>query len=275
VRVWLYRIATNACLSALRSRHRRALPSGLGGPAPDPTTAPVPAGPDVAWLEPLPDALVTPESEDPAAVVAARESLRLSLVASLQLLPARQRAVLLLREVLGFPAAEVATMLDTSVAAVKSALQRARARLDEAAPEAGRVGEPAGPEERALLDLYVAGFENADPTRLERALRHDAALEMVGSVTWFAGKATCIPFMTTVVGAPGDWRMVRTRANGQPAVATYLQEAGDAEGVHRAFGVAVLTIAPGGITRIVVFGDPALVPRFGFPPVAVPAPAQG
>jgi RNA polymerase sigma-70 factor (ECF subfamily) len=125
LRAWLYRIATNACLTALEQRGRRALPSGLGGPASDPDAPPGPAGPDVAWLEPVPDALVTPDSADPATLVTVRESLRLALIASLQYLPARQRAVFLLREVLGFPAAEVAAMLGTSTAAVKSTLQRA------------------------------------------------------------------------------------------------------------------------------------------------------
>ena len=131
LRTWLYRIATNACLTALEQRGRRALPSGLGGPAEDPSAPPGPAEPEVAWLGPVPDALVTPEAQDPATILTARHSVRLALIASLQYLPARQRAVLLLREVLGFSAAEVAAMLGTSAAAVKSTLQRARARLDE------------------------------------------------------------------------------------------------------------------------------------------------
>src|SRR6266702_5268548 len=145
LRVWLYRIATNACLTALEQRGRRALPSGLGRPASDPDVPPGPADPGIAWLEPIPDALVTPESDDPAVIVAAREWLRLALIASLQYLPPRQRAVLLLREVLGFPAAEVASMLGTSAAAVKSTLQRARARLGEVAPAPERIIEPTEP----------------------------------------------------------------------------------------------------------------------------------
>jgi RNA polymerase sigma-70 factor (ECF subfamily) len=130
LRVWLYRIATNACLTALEQRGRRALPSGLGAPSDDPDGAPVVAGPEVTWLGPIPDALVTGPAEDPAAIAVARESLRLSLIACLQYLPARQRAVLILRDVLAFPAAEVAAMLGMSTVAVKSALQRARARLE-------------------------------------------------------------------------------------------------------------------------------------------------
>jgi RNA polymerase sigma-70 factor (ECF subfamily) len=167
VRTWLYQIATNACLTAVQRRARRPLPSGLAGPGGDPS-APAGAGREVAWLQPVPDALVTPESDDPAAVAVSRESLRLALIASLQYLPARQRAVFLLREVLGFPAAEVAGMLGTSAAAVKSALQRARARLEEAAPAPERIIEPTEPRARELLGQYIAGFENADTTPWRR-----------------------------------------------------------------------------------------------------------
>jgi RNA polymerase sigma-70 factor (ECF subfamily) len=168
VRTWLYRIATNACLTALEQRGRRALPSGLGAPADDPDAPPSPAGPGVAWLEPMPDVLVTPETQDPAAIVAAREGLWLALIASLQYLPVRQRAVLLLREVLGFPAAEVAALLGTSATAVKSALQRARARLQEVAPDPDAVIAPTDPHAQALLDQYIAGFETSDTALLER-----------------------------------------------------------------------------------------------------------
>ncbi len=254
VRVWLYRIATNACLTALERRTRRALPSGLGGPTPDPYAAEVPAGPDVAWIQPVPDALVTDESTDPAAVVAARDSLRLALIASLQYLPPKQRAVLILREVLAFPAAEVATMLDTSVPAVKSLLQRARARLDEVAPADQRLDEPTEPEAKALLDKYIAAFQNADIGLLEEALREDAALEMVGSRTWFAGNETCLAYIRRFLGTPGEWRMVPTRANGQPATVTYANDS--------LFGVAVLDVTRAGIARIVVFGGADVAKRF-------------
>ena len=256
VRSWLYHIATNACLTALEQRGRRALPSGLGAPADDPDAAVGPADPGVAWLEPIPDALVTLESEDPAAIVAGREWLRLALIASLQYLPARQRAVLLLREVLGFPAAEVATMLGTSTAAVKSALQRARARLDEVSPAPERVIEPTEPRARELLGQYIAGFENADTAALEKALRADAAIEMVGSRTWFAGRATCLRYLAHVIGSPGDWRMAPTLANGQPAAAARYRGS--------AYGLGVLTVTQAGISRITVFGDDAgLAARFG------------
>jgi RNA polymerase sigma-70 factor, ECF subfamily len=256
VRSWLYRIATNACLTALEQRGRRALPSGLYAPADDPDAAVALAEPGIAWLEPVPDALVTPESEDPAAIVAAREWLRLALIASLQYLPARQRAVLLLREVLGFPAAEVATMLGTSTPAVKSALQRARARLDEVSPAPERVIEPTEPRARELLGQYIAGFENADTTALEKALRADASIEMAGARTWFSGRETCLRYLAHEIGSPGDWQMVPTLANGQPAAIAYYRGG--------AFGLGVLTVTRAGISRITVFGGgPGLAARFG------------
>jgi len=259
VRSWIYRIATNACLTALQQRGRRALPSGLGGPADDPDAPPGPAEPGVAWLEPVPDALVTPESEDPAVIAAARQWLRLALIASLQYLPARQRAVLLLREVLAFPAAEVASMLGTSTTAVKSTLQRARARLDEVAPAPERIIEPTEPRARELLGQYIAGFENADTTALEKALRADAAIEMVGTRTWFSGRATCLQYLAQVIGSPGDWRMTPTLANGQPAAIAHYREG--------AYGLGVLTVTQVSIARITVFGGgPDLAAKFGFRP---------
>ncbi|MDT5236311.1 MAG: polymerase sigma-70 factor, subfamily [Mycobacterium sp.] len=262
MRTWLYRIATNACLTALAHGSRRVLPSGLGGPADDPHLEPEPA-PNVTWLQIIPDSWV----DDPAVVVASRESLRLALVASLQHLPAQQRAVLLLRDVLAFPAAEVAVMLDISVAAVKSALQRARGRMRDVAPSADEVIEPTEPRARELLDGYMAAFETADTALLEEVLRHDAALEMVGSRTWFSGRTTCLPYLAGVVGVPGDWRMVAIAANGQPAAAAYRR---DEDGVMRAFGIAALDVTASGIARIVVFGEPGLVTLFGLPLVDWP-----
>jgi RNA polymerase sigma-70 factor (ECF subfamily) len=263
VRTWLYRIATNACLTALANGSRRVLPSGLGPPADDPHIEAAPA-PDALWLGMIPDAWVT---DDPAAVVTSRESLRLALVASLQHLPAQQRAVLLLRDVLTFPAADVAAMLDVSVAAVKSALQRARARMQDVAPSADEIIEPTEPRARELLEKYMTAFENADTALLEEALRHDAALEMVGSRTWFAGLTTCLPYLAGVVGVQGDWRMVAIAANGQPAAAAYRR---DDDGVLRAFGIAVLDVTAAGIARIAVFGDPGLVNLFGLPLIGSP-----
>jgi RNA polymerase sigma-70 factor (ECF subfamily) len=261
-RAWLYRIATNACLTALETRRRRPLPSGLGAPSDDPAAPVAAAGPDAAWLEPLPDALVTPAADDPATIAAARADLRLALVASLQVLPPRQRAVFILREVLAFRAAEVAGMLGTTTAAVKSQLQRARVRLDEAAPAADRIAEPTEPAARALLEQYIAAFQNADLAALERVLRRDAALEMAGTPTWFAGRTACLGFIARVFAAGGDWRMLPTAANGQPAAVSYVR-AGD--GPFQPFGIAVLDVAADGIRRITVFEDAALVATFGFP----------
>jgi len=261
LRSWLYRIATNACLTALEQRGRRALPSGLGAPADDPDAPITLPGPGVSWVEPIPDARVVSDAADPAEVVAAGEGLRLALIASLQYLAPRQRAVLLLREVLGFPAAEVATMLGISTAAVKSALQRGRARLGEAAPEPGRLVEPADPRAREQLALYIAGFENADMAALEKALRVDAQIEMVGTLTWFSGRVTCLRYLARVVGRPGDYLMTPTVANGQPAAAAY--QRGD-DGRYHAFGLGVLTVTGDGIAKITVFGGgPRLVESFG------------
>jgi RNA polymerase sigma-70 factor (ECF subfamily) len=264
-RTWLYRIATNACLNALEHRSRRVLPSGLGGPEPDPETPPELAGPEVRWLQPIPDALVSPEEADPAAIITAREGLRLALIASLQYLPGPQRAVLILRDVLAFPAAEVAAMLGTTVAAVKSSLQRARARLREVAPAADDVTEPAEPRARALVDQYITAFQNADAAALRQLLCADATLEATPFRTWLAGCDTCVPFLRAwVMGAPGDWRMLPARANGQPAAVCYHR---DPDGAYQAYGIVTLTMTTAGITRIVSFGDPALVRSFGFPPV--------
>ncbi|MGH3735461.1 MAG: sigma-70 family RNA polymerase sigma factor [Micromonosporaceae bacterium] len=260
---WLYRIATNTCLSTLRHSSRRVLPSGLGAPGEDPSHAPVAAAADVTWLQPMPDALVTPESEDPAVVAELRESLRLALIACLQHLTPRQRAVFVLREVLSFPAAEVAELLGTSVAAVKSTLQRARARLDSLSSASEAAVATAEPVDRELLEAYVAAFENADGAAFARLLRTDATLEFPPAATWFSGRASCVPLLTSVVGEPADWRMLPSTANGQPAAVSYRR---DEQGVHRAFGVAVLTTTPSGIARVVAFGDPALVGVFGCPP---------
>jgi hypothetical protein len=172
----------------------------------------------------------------------------------MQTLPANQRAVLLLRDVLGFPATEVAAMLDTWVAAVKSRLQRARARLAEAAPALEDVVEPTSPEARRLLDAYVRAFESAEVQLLIAMLRADATLELVPDRAWYAGKEACSLVLSGAVGNPGDWRMDRTIANGQPAVAAYLQ--------GRPFGAAVLDVRRDGIAGITVFNDPALAERF-------------
>lgn len=257
LRTWLHRIATNTCLTALESRARRPLPSGLGGPAEapeEPLTAPLT---DVPWLQPLPDGLV-----DPANVVAARGSLRLALVAALQNLPARQRAVLILRDVLAWRAAEVASLLGTSTAAVKSSLQRARARLDEVAPDEDLVEEPEGAADREVLDRYVAAFENADLDSLIDLLQDGVELEMPPYAQWYSGRTDVLRFLRARVHEKGALRMLRTRANGQPAVAMYVR---GADGVFRGHSVQVLTVRKDSLARITAFLDPRALDRFGLP----------
>jgi RNA polymerase sigma-70 factor (ECF subfamily) len=259
MRTWLYKIATNACTTALQHRPRRPLPSGLGGPGEKREPA-LEAGSPVSWLQPVPDALLTSESGDPAAVAVSRESLRLALIASLQYLPARQRAVLILRDVLAFSADESAAILGTTTVAVKSSLQRARARLREASPTVEQVTEPTEPEARAVLDRYVTAFENADAAALKRLLRADAALELLPSPVWYAGD-DAVRNAVGGLGSPGDWRMIPTAANGQPAAAAYRR----ADGAYLAYGIVVLTTTSSAITRITVFADPGLLAPFGFP----------
>jgi RNA polymerase sigma-70 factor (ECF subfamily) len=260
LRTWLYRIATNTCLTALEGRGRRPLPTGLGGPGDAPEEPLRAPATDIPWLQPLPDRLV-----DPATVVAARGSLRLALVAALQNLPARQRAVLILRDVLAWRASEVAALLDTSTAAVKSTLQRARARLDEVAPDEDLVVEPDGSDDRELLDRYVKAFENADMESLLGLLRDGVELEMPPHLEWFSGKKDVLRFLRVRVlsGRGTGWiRMLAVRANGQPAVAAY--ERG-VDGVLRAHSVQVLTVEERGVARLTVFLDPGLFAGFGLP----------
>jgi RNA polymerase sigma-70 factor (ECF subfamily) len=260
VRTWLYQIATNRCLTELAKRSRRMLPSGLYAPEQDPTAYPESAGTEVNWLQPVPDAMVTTDSADPAAIVTAREGLRLALIASLQFLPPRQRAILVLRDVLAFPAGEVATMLGTTTVSVKSTLQRARARLKELAPAADQIAEPTESQARALLDQYITAFEDADAAALERLLLADATIEAPPLRTWFTGRKTCVPFLRNyVLGSPGDWRMVATSANGQPAAAAYTR---DQEGRYQPYGICVLTVTGQGIRQIQSFADPSLVALF-------------
>jgi len=261
LRTWLYRIATNACLRAIENRARRPLPSGLGAPGDDPDGPLAPVLPEIRWLQPIPDALIRPGPADPAAVAVSRESVRLALIAALQYLPGRQRAVLILRDVLGWHAAEVAELLGTSTAAVNSVLQRARAQLDRVAPAEDELREPADPEDRALVDRYATAFENADIAGLMRLLREDAVLEMPPLPTWFAGRAAIGRFLASqVIDEAGRFRLIPAAANGQPGLAAYLR---DHDGVYRAHAIAVLTIAGSGIARISSFNDASLFPAFG------------
>jgi RNA polymerase sigma-70 factor, ECF subfamily len=263
MRTWLYRIATNTCLRALETRSRRPLPSGLGQAAEDPD-GPVPVPHlDVPWLQPFPDALTTRGADDPAAVVAARAGMRLALIAALQYLSPRQRAILILRDVLGWHAAEAADLLGTSTAAANSVLQRARAQMATLAPAQDDIAEPDDPDVRDLLSRYAAAFEAADVAGLTELLREDAVLEMPPMATWFAGRDQVSRFLARrVLIRPGDFALTPVRANGQPSVAVY--ERGD-DGCYHAHAIQVLTVRGGSVSRITSFNDAELFPRFGLP----------
>jgi RNA polymerase sigma-70 factor (ECF subfamily) len=263
VRTWLYRIATNRCLRALENRGRRPLPTGLGGPADPDGPLGFDPRPEVRWLEPFPDVLLGAEPADPAAIVAGRQDLRLALIAALQCLPGRQRAVLILRDVLMWRAAEVAELLGISTAAVNSVLQRARAGLRDAAPVRDEVREPSDAGQRALVDRYAAAIENADVAALTRLLRADATFEMPPAPAWFLGRERIGRFLAVnVLREPGALRTVRTSANGQPALAVYQR---DADRVHRAHVVQVLRCAADGVAGIVAFREPGLFAAFALP----------
>ncbi|MDX6677615.1 MAG: polymerase sigma-70 factor, subfamily [Solirubrobacteraceae bacterium] len=259
---WLYRIATNVCLTMLDSRGRRARPMDLG-----------PSGtvdgalgtlPESTWLEPMPDSRVLPEDSDPAELALSRETLRLAFVAALQHLPARQRAVLILREVLRWKASEVAELLDTSVASVNSALQRARATL-----EASDIGASDPPPEldadsRALLERYVAAFEEYDIDALVALLAEDATLSMPPFELWLQGSAMLHEwFLTTGSGCRGS-RLVPTTANGMPAFGQY--RCSGPNGSFEPWALQVIDISGGRVVAINSFLDTArLFPLFGLP----------
>jgi RNA polymerase sigma-70 factor (ECF subfamily) len=272
VRTWLYRIATNTCLTELQRQSRRALPSGLGPPSRDPLAPPLPAPAGVRWLEPVPDHLVTALADDPADIVTARASVRLALTAVLQTLPPRQRAAFILCDVLSLPPAGAAEVLEVSVAALKSLLQRARGRLATMPLNDEDLAEPSDARARRVLDQYMDAFARSDIAALTRLLADDAALEMTGTTTWFSGKATCVPYLSAfAVGSPGEWKMLGLRANGQLGAAAYRR--GDDGGYHP-FAIVVLATTATHLKRISLFTDPALFTRFELPaalPAAPPA----
>jgi RNA polymerase sigma-70 factor, ECF subfamily len=252
VRTWLYRIATNVCLSALAGRARRPLPSGLGPPSQHPEAPLTPAF-DIPWLQPFPDARFD---------TGMRTDIRLALVAAVQFLPPRQRAVLMLREVLDFSAAEVAGQLGTTVTAVNSALQRARAAIADAG-DAGEVTEPDDPEVRAVIQRYVQAFEAADVPALVRLLADEAVLEMPPVPLWFRGSRDYGLFMSRVFEMRGPgWGIRQLTANGQPALAAYAPEPG---GGYRLHTLQVFTVTGGRVARNVVFADPAVFEAFDLP----------
>ncbi|ORA82464.1 sigma-70 family RNA polymerase sigma factor [Mycobacterium malmoense] len=254
MRTWLHRIATNACLSALEGRQRRPLPTGLGGSSADPTAELVERR-EVPWLEPLPD---------PSVIVGSRESVRLAFVAALQHLSPRQRAVLLLRDVLQWKAAEVAAAIGATTTAVNSLLQRARSQLDAVGPSSDdRLAAPDSPEARDLLDRYIAAFESYDIDRLVELFTAEAVWEMPPYVGWYRGAQDIITLIHQQCPAEsaGDMRLLPLVANGQPGAAMYMR-AGD---VHVPFQLHVLDVRDDGVSRVVAFLDDTLFPKFGLP----------
>ncbi len=262
VRTWLYRIATNACLSYLEGRQRRVLPVDLNGPFPAPDITKLEEHLEIPWLEPFPDALVP--AGDPSAVVEARESIRLAFIAALQHLPPRQRAVLILRDVLALPAAEAASLLELTVASVNSALQRARAQLAAVSPSADDAGlvPPEDETSRDLLDRYMSAFTSMDVQALMGTLREDALLQMPPFPQWFLGRDAIGEFMASGFARGNAFRMVATRANGQPALALYRCPDG---GAYRFHQVQVLTMTETGIAQIDGFHVDGLNAPFGLP----------
>ncbi|MCU1399010.1 MAG: polymerase subunit sigma-70 [Acidimicrobiales bacterium] len=256
---WLYRIASNVCLTALSSRSRRPLPSGLGQPPDDPEGPFRPAF-EVAWLEPFPDAALDAMSADPSATVSGRGSLRIALVAAMQLLPPRQRAALILREVVGLSAAEIAAIIDASVGAVNSALQRARATLAATLPDEDGFGA-APTVDDDLIDRYVDAFERADVASLTRLVAADVLMEMPPFLNCIVGPSDYGVFMRRFYGLRGtDVRTVRVGANGQPAFCAYV---GVGDGSYQVHTLQVLTCRAGRLIRNTVFQDPVVFETFG------------
>ncbi|HXV43060.1 MAG TPA: sigma-70 family RNA polymerase sigma factor [Anaerolineae bacterium] len=265
-RAWLYKIATNACLDTLDKRPRRALPVATQ-PRAELDQPPAPPGTDPIWLEPFPDELL-PEATalGPEARYAMRESISLAFLAALQLLPPRQRAVLILRDVLDWRASEVAELLDMPVSAANSTLQRARTTLAQHY-RAGHSDSPPPADETmlALLDRYMRAWESADVTALVALLKEDAVLSMPPSSAWYQGRVTIAAFLRAVPFAQetGRWRARPTRANGQPAVAFYQwDETGQ---IYRAFGIQVLSLDHAGIAEMTTFINPAHFSLFDLP----------
>jgi RNA polymerase sigma-70 factor, ECF subfamily len=256
VKSWLYRIATNVCLDMLKGRERRARPMDLG-PAGS-TEGPLGTLPENVWLEPVPDGRVLAEDGDPAELAMAKETLRLAFVSALQNLPPRQRAVLILREVLRWKATEVAELLDTSVASVNSALQRARASLDETGVAGTDAAAPLDAEQHALLDRYVAVFENYDIDGLVALLHEDATLSMPPYDLWLHGRDDIATWFNGLgCGCRGS-KLVPLVANGMPAFGQYRTTG--------PWAIQVLEISDGRIVGLNSFLDvERLFPLFGLP----------
>jgi RNA polymerase sigma-70 factor (ECF subfamily) len=255
-RAWLYRIATNACLDALKGRPRRVLPADVA-PAADPAAG-LPDTGEHAWLEPFPDHLL---AGGPDEAVVERETIELAFLAAMQHLPPRQRAVLILRDVVGWSADETASVLDVSVAAVKSALQRARATMRDRMPRrrAEWAGDPTRAE-RALLARWVAALEAADTGALAQMLRADARVSFPPAPLWYDGRDAFLE-ASRRHAAVGEYRSVATSASLQPAIAMYLRRPGDT--LFRALALEVLRIEDGQVAEVIDFGDVSLFAKFG------------
>ena len=267
LRAWLYKIATNACFDALDKRPRRVLPIAQTAPA-DPRQPFAPPITEPIWLEPYPDDLIDEPEAGPEARYSLRESVSLAFLAALQGLPPRQRAVLILCDVLDWRAREAAQLLDITVSAVNSALHRARVTLQQRYRARGRdavSGAPLDDRLRPLLERYVQAWESADIDGLVNLLREDATLSMPPLPTWYAGREAIIAAAQEKIfagDARGRWLMRPVRANRQPACAVYQR---DEAGVYRAFGISVLTVEQDRVADIITFIDPALFPRFALP----------
>jgi RNA polymerase sigma-70 factor, ECF subfamily len=262
VRTWLYRIATNVCLTNLEARPRRPLPTGLGTSSAD-VGDPLDADPEIAWLEPVPDAAVLVEE---------RDSIRLAFVAALQHLPARQRAVLILRDVLRWSAAEVADALDTTTAAVNSALQRAHAQLEARRPTQESVADDLSADQRRLLERYVEAFWRKDVDEIVSLLTREATWEMPPFTGWYRGAETIGRLIDEQCpGGCHDMPMLPTSANGQPAFGLYMRTpAGD----FAPFQLQVLDLHGDRVRHVSAFFDTALFAAFGLPG-RLPADARG
>jgi RNA polymerase sigma-70 factor, ECF subfamily len=260
IRSWLFRIATNVCLDMLKSAQRRARPMDLG-PAREPIEANLRIPGGARWVEPIPDSMV---QEDPADVAIGRESVRLALVAALQRLPARQRAALILRDVLRWEASEVADLLGTSVAAINSGLQRARATLAKSNISPTDAVPPLGPADRALLDRYVAAFERYDFEALAALIREDARQSMPPYDLWFRGRHDIFAWWLGPGIGCRDSRLLPTRgANGCPAFGQYKPSP---DRGHEPWALQVLELAAGQIVELTFFLDTGrLFPLFGLP----------
>jgi RNA polymerase sigma-70 factor, ECF subfamily len=271
-RAWLYKIATNACLRALARNPRRLLPWQLG-PAAAPG-GPLPPAAELPWLQPYPDDLLeepAPSADEPESVVVAKETIELAFLATIQLLPPRQRAVLIVRDVLGWSARETASLLDTSVASVNSALQRARVTLRERLPERrtdwGPAADPTA-EEQAVLQRYIQAHERGDADAVAELLREDARGSMPPTPAWFQGRDAIMVALAASFdpGSPtytGEYRCLPTWANRQPAAACYVRAAGDS--TFRALSLDVLRVEEARIVEVIGFAADRF-PAFGLPP---------